>query len=367
MSIQEKVLEQIEEITKRFEMLERKMADPEVIADADGYRKLTMQHAEYEPIVEAYRQYQETSEELAEYEAIIANKNEDPELVEMAREGAPGAREKMDDLFMQLQRHLLPKDPMDGSNVILELRAGTGGEEAGLFCAEMFRAYQRYAERKRWRVNITSSNETGIGGLKEVTAVVEGKDVWSHLKYESGVHRVQRVPQTESQGRVHTSAISVAVLPEVEDVEVEINDKDLRIDTFRSSGAGGQHVNTTDSAIRITHMPSGIVVSCQDERSQGQNKLKAMRILRSHLYDKMMREQHDKIAADRKSMVGSGDRSEKIRTCNFPQGRITDHRIKVTLYKLDGYMGGDMEEMIENCRAQFEAQRIQDQFADQND
>ncbi len=357
------ILDKVRTIVGNFEQLVQKMADPSIAADADAYQKLAKQHADLEPMVEAYKTYRGHRDELDEYEAILAAKNEDPELVEMARESVGDLKQQVESDFFQLQRLLLPKDPMDGKNIILEIRAGTGGEEAALFASEMFRAYSRYAETHGWKTTISSINETGIGGVKEVTCVIEGKNVYSHLKYESGAHRVQRVPQTESQGRVHTSAITVAVIPEAEEIDVAVDEKDLRVDTFRSSGAGGQHVNTTDSAVRITHLPTGIVVSCQDERSKIKNKEKAMRVLRAHLYDKKQREQEDKISADRKSQVGSGDRSEKIRTYNFPQGRVTDHRIKYTLYRLDGFMNGEMEEMISACRSQFEALRIERELA----
>lgn len=356
------VLKKVKSIVFTYDGIVEKMADPSIASDATAYGKLAIQHGELDPLVSAYRKFHEQLEELEEYELILHTKDEDPELVEMAESGLPEARANVEAGFAEMQRLLLPKDPLDGKNVIMEIRAGTGGEEAGLFAAEMFRAYCRFAETNRWKVNVTTRNETGIGGIKEVTAVIEGRDVYSKLKYESGTHRVQRVPQTESQGRVHTSAITVAVMPEAEDVDVKIEDKDLRIDTYRSSGAGGQHVNTTDSAIRITHNPSGLVVTCQDERSQIKNKEKAMHVLRAKLFDRKQQEQKDAISADRRSQVGSGDRSEKIRTYNFPQSRVTDHRIKMTLYSLAEFMNGNMKEMMEGCRSQFEAIRIQEQL-----
>jgi len=359
----EQILEKLKQIEGNYHQIMAQMGDPTVAADAQAYGVLARQHRELEPIVKAFEQYSELQSDLDEYEEILQDKESDQELVDLAKAEIGQVKQKLADQFQSLQRLLLPKDPMDGKNVILEIRAGTGGDEAALFAAEMYRAYGKYAERKGWRVQVTDYNETGIGGLKEITCVIEGRDVFSGMKYESGTHRVQRVPQTETQGRVHTSAITVAVLPEVEAVELEIDENDLRIDRFRSSGAGGQHVNTTDSAIRITHIPTGIVVSCQDEKSQIKNRVKAMRVLRSHLYEKKVNEQQASIAAERKSQVGSGDRSEKIRTYNFPQGRVTDHRIKLTLYRLSHFLDGDMDEVLQACRSHFEAERIQEQFS----
>lgn len=356
------VLDRVKSIVHTFRGIEEKMADPTIASDADAYGKLAKQHKELSALVDAYNSFKSNSDELEEYETILNDGDEDPELKEMAAASIDETREAVEKGFFDLQRLLLPKDPNDGKNVVLEIRAGTGGDEAGLFAAEMFRAYSRFAESNGWRVNITSESENGVGGYKEVIAVVEGQDVFSKMKYESGIHRVQRVPQTESQGRVHTSAITVAIMPEAEEVDVEIDPGDLRIDTYRSSGAGGQHVNTTDSAIRITHLPTNLVVTCQDERSQIKNREKAMRVLRSQLYDIKIREQQDSLSAERKSMVGSGDRSEKIRTYNFPQGRITDHRIKLTLYSLNEYMNGHINDMVEGCRTEFEARRIQEEL-----
>ncbi|MCB1043202.1 MAG: peptide chain release factor 1 [Acidobacteria bacterium] len=355
--------ERLRQIEAQYHQIVAKMSDPGVASDPDTFQKLAKQHRDLEPIVQAFQIYRSMETERDEYEQILNDPESDAEWVALAEAELPPLKRKLETQVLELQRLLLPKDDRDGKNVILEIRAGTGGEEAALFAGEMYRAYSRFAEQQGWRVSTMSVSETGIGGLKEVTAVVEGKDVFSKLKYESGTHRVQRVPQTETQGRVHTSAITVAVLPEAQNIDIDLDENDLRVDRFRSSGAGGQHVNTTDSAIRITHIPTGIVVSCQDEKSQIKNREKAMRVLRAHLYELKEREQQEKIAAERKSQVGSGDRSEKIRTYNFPQGRVTDHRIKFTLYQLDAFMNGAMDEMIRACRAFFEAQRIQEQLA----
>jgi len=360
-----RILEQLRGIRRNYLHVLAQMGDAGVAADASRYGKLARQHHELEPVVEALERYERKEADLVECRALLAEGGLDEEFRSWTSSELSRLEGELAADFLSLQRLLLPKDPLDGKNVVLEIRAGTGGEEAALFAAEMFRGYCRYAEGHGWRVESTHLAETGLGGLKEVTAVVEGKDVYSRLKFESGTHRVQRVPETEAQGRVHTSAITVAILAEAEEVEVQVEEKDLRIDTFRSSGAGGQHVNTTDSAVRITHLPSGVVVSCQDEKSQIKNRDKAMRILRSHLYERKIQEQNDKIAADRKAQVGSGDRSEKIRTYNFPQGRVTDHRIKYTLYRLDAFMNGEMDEMIDACRTFFETQKIQAQFGSQ--
>lgn len=338
------------------------MSDPEIISDNKRYQELAKKHRELDEIVTTYKEYKAIKAEYDEYQEVLSCPDEEPDIVELAKESLPEVKAQLPVKFKELQRLLLPRDPNDGKSVVLEIRAGTGGDEATLFSAEMFRAYSRFADSQGWKTSISSISETGVGGVKEVTCVIEGKNVYSALKFESGTHRVQRVPQTETQGRVHTSAITVAVLPEAEDIDIVIDQNDLRIDRFRSSGAGGQHVNTTDSAIRITHLPTGLVVSCQDEKSQIKNREKAMRVLRSRLYELETQQQHDKIAAERKTQIGSGDRSEKIRTYNFPQGRVTDHRIKFTLYRLEQFMQGDMSEMIKACRSAFEAKRIQEQF-----
>ncbi len=364
MSRIERITDKLRQVEATFHQIVAKMSDPEVASDPTEFQKLAKQHREMEPIVKAFQAFTALTRERDEYIALLDDSSADAELVELASSELPDIKERIEQMFEQLQRLLLPKDPRDGKNVILEIRAGTGGEEAALFSAEMFRAYNRYADSQGWRVATTTMNETGLGGLKEVTCVIEGRDVFSKLKYESGTHRVQRVPQTETQGRVHTSAITVAVLPEAESIDLEVDENELRIDRYRSSGAGGQHVNTTDSAIRITHIPTGLVVTCQDEKSQLKNRDKAMRVLRAHLYERKQNEQRQAIAAVRKSQVGSGDRSEKIRTYNFPQGRVTDHRIKVTIYQLDAFMNGSMVEMINACRSFFEAQRIQEELSE---
>lgn len=364
MSLEQSVFNQLNQIQSNFKHILEMMSDPSITSDVRRYQELARKHSDLETIVKTYQAYKDLKAEAEECTALLASGDEDPDLLDMARESLTEVKEKLPRQFQLLQTLLLPKDPNDDKNVVLEIRAGTGGDEATLFTAEMFRAYSRFAEQKKWKISVSSMNETGVGGIKEVTCVIEGKDVYSALKFESGTHRVQRVPQTEAQGRVHTSAITVAVLPEAEEIDVQIDQNDLRIDRFRSSGAGGQHVNTTDSAIRITHLPTGLVVSCQDEKSQIKNREKAMRVLRSRLQEHQEQEQQDQISSERRTQIGSGDRSEKIRTYNFPQGRVTDHRIKCTLYRLNEFMNGEMDEMINACRAAFEAKRIQEQFAE---
>lgn len=333
-------------IEDKFESLGHKISDPEVIADQKTWMKLSKEYAEITPIVEKYRLYKDALEGIEESKEIIAD-GDDPEFVEMAKMELSELEEQVELLAEELKILLLPKDPNDDSNIIVELRAGAGGDEAGLFAAELMRLYIRYAEHRRWKVEMLDSNETGVGGIKEASFMIKGKGAYSRLKYESGVHRVQRIPKTESGGRIHTSTATVAVLPEVEDIEIEINQNDLRIDVYRSSGNGGQSVNTTDSAVRITHIPTGMVVTCQDGKSQLSNKEKALQVLKARLYDQQLAEQQKELADERKQQVGTGDRSAKIRTYNFPQGRITDHRIPLTLYKLDAYMNGEIDEMID--------------------
>ena len=340
------MLEKLAFIEQRYQELSEKINDPEVIADQEQWQKLMKEHADITPIVEKYRKYKREDEALREAEEILAEES-DAELRQMAQQQIEESKTAVERISEELKILLLPKDPNDDKNVIIEIRAGAGGDEAALFAATLFRMYTMYAEAKRWKVDILNSNETDIGGFKEISFSIEGRGAYSRFKFESGVHRVQRIPATESGGRIHTSTVTVAVLPEVEDVEVDINPNDLRIDVFRAGGPGGQCVNTTDSAVRITHLPTGIVVSCQDEKSQHKNKDKAMKILRSRVYEIVQEQQNAEIAAERKSQVGTGDRSERIRTYNYPQGRVTDHRIGLTLHRLDAVLTGDLDEIMD--------------------
>jgi len=335
----------LDEVEERFREVESLLADPATMADQKRYLGLTREHADLAEVVRVYGEYRRVGEELEGNRELL--RDEDADLREMARAEIPDLEERQRQLEEELKLLLLPRDPNDDKNVILEIRAGTGGDEAALFAGDLFRMYSRYAEQRGWKVELLSASESDAGGFKEVVAMVSGDRVFSRLKFERGTHRVQRVPETEAQGRIHTSACTVAVLPEAEDVDVEINPSDLRIDLFRASGAGGQHVNKTESAVRITHIPTGIVVSCQDEKSQHKNRARAMKVLQARLFDQIQAEQNARQAADRKSQVGSGDRSERIRTYNFPQGRCTDHRIGLTLYKLDQIMQGDLDEVID--------------------
>ena len=337
--------------------MQKNMTDPSVMADQEKMTQLYKDNAELSPIVEKYLEYKKAETALSEANEILAEET-DAELKEMAEMEAADAKEKMPAILDELKVMLLPKNPDDEKNVIVEIRGGAGGDEAALFGADLMRMYTRYAERNRWKFEMLSSNITDIGGVKEVSFLLQGKGAYSRLKFESGVHRVQRIPTTESGGRIHTSTVTVAVLPEVEDVEVEINQNDLRIDVFRAGGPGGQCVNTTDSAVRITHIPTGLVVSCQDEKSQHKNKDKAMKILRSRLFDLMQEQQNSEIASQRKSQVGTGDRSERIRTYNFPQGRVTDHRIGLTIHRLEGVLDGDLDEVIDALVTADQAERL---------
>jgi peptide chain release factor 1 len=348
--------QRLDEAERRFEDLTTQMADPEVINDPAQYRKVTKAHSELTEIVTKYREWKTANRNLEDARAM--REDSDLDLRAMAEEEILRLEPQLTELEQELKFLLLPKDPNDEKNVILEIRAGTGGDEATLFAAEVFRMYSRFAESRRWKVEVTSASESAVGGLKEVIALVSGNKVYSQLKYESGVHRVQRVPETEQQGRVHTSAITVAVLPEADEVEVDIDEKDLRIDTFCSSGPGGQSVNTTYSAVRITHLPTGLVVSCQDEKSQIKNRAKGLRVLRSRLYELELEKQQEKIVAERRSMVGTGDRSEKIRTYNFPQNRVTDHRIGLTLHQLNLVMEGKLDPIVDALTTYFQSEKL---------
>lgn len=351
------MLEKIEEIERRFQELEALLSDPAVIGNQTEFRKLSREHADIAPLVDAYRQHRKVLEEIEGNRELLA----DPDMKEMAEEELKSLEERREELEKEIRLLLLPKDPNDSRNVILEIRAGTGGDESALFSGDLFRMYSRFAEKNRWKVEMLSCSESERGGYKEVIASIEGQDVYAKLKYESGTHRVQRVPETEAQGRIHTSACTVAIMAEAEDVDIDINPADLKIDVYRSSGAGGQHVNTTDSAVRITHLPTGTVVACQEERSQIKNRAKAMKVLKTRILDSIQQEQNAKMAADRKQQVGSGDRSERIRTYNFPQGRMTDHRIGLTLYKLDAIMQGDIGEIADALRAHYQMEALQAQ------
>ena len=351
------MIEKLRAIEERFDELTAMLADPDCLADRGKWQKLAVEHSEYEPIMQLYGQYKKLLADIDGCEEIISAE-EDEELVELAKADVAALKERQTQLEGEIKKMLLPADPDDNKNVIIEIRAGAGGEEAGLFGAVLQRMYMRFAERMRWKSEQLSINETDLGGIKESVFMISGKGAFSLLKYESGVHRVQRVPQTESQGRIHTSTVTVAVLPEVKDVDVEINEKDLKIDYYRSSGAGGQHVNKTESAVRITHIPTGIVVECQNERSQIKNRESAMQVLKARLYDYYRSLQESEYAQNRRMQVGTGDRSERIRTYNYPQGRVTDHRIGMTLYSLDAFLDGDIGEMIEALREADMAERL---------
>ena len=346
----------IKEIEDRYGELEGQLSSPDVIRDQEVYRKYAKEHSMLTPIITTYRKYGSVQDEIENNRSLLDDP--DPEMRKLAKEEIGSLISNLEKLEKDLKVLLLPKDPNDEKNILLEIRAGTGGEEAALFAGDLFKMYTRYAELKGWKTEILSQNATGIGGLKEIILLIEGQMVYSRLKYESGVHRVQRVPETEAQGRIHTSAVTVAVLPEAEEIDLDINPDDLRIDVYRASGHGGQHVNKTDSAVRITHLPSGLVVTCQDEKSQHKNKAKAMKVLRSRLLDMQQAEQHSKISEERKNMVGSGDRSERIRTYNFPQGRTTDHRIGLTLYKLEDILQGELDIIVDPLITHFQTEAL---------
>ncbi|HLH41520.1 MAG TPA: peptide chain release factor 1 [Bryobacteraceae bacterium] len=351
--------QKLDDLERRFEELTAQMADPAIIADAAQYRKVSKAQSELTEVVAKYREWKTAYRNLADARAML--NDSDADLRAMAGEEILRLEPQLTEIEQELKVLLLPKDPNDEKNVVLEIRAGTGGDEATLFAAEIFRMYARFAESRRWSVEVTSASESAVGGLKEVIALVSGDKVYSQLKYESGVHRVQRVPETEQQGRVHTSAVTVAVLPEADEVEINIDPKDIRIDTFCSSGPGGQSVNTTYSAVRITHLPTGLVVSCQDEKSQIKNRAKGLRVLRSRLYELELERQQERIGAERRNMVGSGDRSEKIRTYNFPQNRVTDHRIGLTLHQLNLVMDGKLDPIVDALTTYYQTEKLKEQ------
>jgi peptide chain release factor 1 len=349
--------EKLTGVEERLIELETAMADPKVVSDRESYEKCSREHADLSRIVTPFREYKKALADIEDSNELLQDK--DPDIRELARQDLRKLNEEKERLEQELKQLLLPVDPNDDKNVILEIRAGTGGEEAALFAGDLYRMYSRYAENRRWKVEAMDHHATDGGGFKEIISMIHGRGAYSRLKYESGIHRVQRVPETEAQGRIHTSAVTVAVLPEADEVEVNIDPVDLKIDVYRASGPGGQHVNKTESAVRITHLPTGLVVTCQDEKSQLKNRNKAMKVLQARLFDRMIREQNEKISEERKSQVGTGDRSGRIRTYNFPQGRVTDHRIGLTLYKLEAVLQGELDEVIDELITYYQAQAMQ--------
>ncbi len=353
------MFEKLKGVEKRFSEIEELLSDPDIIKDREAYQKYVREHAELSKVVTAFRTYSQVLEDLDESAELLADGDSD--IKDLAKEEMASLTQKKESLEEDLKKLLVPRDPNDERNVIIEIRAGTGGEEAGLFAGDLFRMYSKYAENRKWKVEVLSHHETGVGGFKEIIAMVHGKGAYSALKFESGTHRVQRVPTTETQGRIHTSAVTVAVLPEAEDVELQIEQSEIKVDVYRSTGPGGQSVNTTDSAVRITHLPTGLVVTCQDEKSQLKNKNKAMKVLRARLLDAMIQKQNEERSKERKSQIGSGDRSGRIRTYNFPQGRVTDHRVGLTLYKLEDIMQGNINEIIEGLTTHYQAKAMQNE------
>ncbi|CAN2039530.1 Peptide chain release factor 1 [Candidatus Magnetomoraceae bacterium gMMP-15] len=351
------MFERLKGVEQRFSEIEKLLSNHDIVKNQEAYKKYVCEHSELSKIVEVFKKYNNVVTQIDESQELL--KDPDPEIKELAREELSLLNDQRDNFENDLKFLLIPKDPNDNKNVLLEIRAGTGGEEAGLFAADLFRMYSRYAENESWKIEIMNENVTGVGGFKEIIVMIHGQGAYSKLKYESGTHRVQRVPTTESQGRIHTSAVTVAVLPEAEDVDVKIEPSEIKVDVYRSTGPGGQSVNTTDSAVRLTHLPTGLVVTCQDEKSQHKNKAKALKVLRARLLDKAVREHNDKISEERKSQVGTGDRSGRIRTYNFPQGRVTDHRIGLTLYKLENILQGDIQKIIDSLTTYYQTQALQ--------
>ena len=352
------MFDKLKAVEARYEEIGELLMDPDIVSDNEQFKKLMKEHKDLTPIVEKFREYTAAKNNEAEARELLEAGGLDKDFKELAEEELEASKKAQEEIAEELKILLLPKDPNDDRNVIVEIRGGAGGEESALFAGSLFRMYSMYAESRRWKIEIVGANETELGGYKEISFMIAGEGAYSRLKYESGVHRVQRVPETETQGRIHTSTVTVAVLPEAEDVEIEINPAELQIDTYRSGGAGGQHVNKTESAIRITHLPTGLVVECQDERSQHKNKDKAMKVLRSRLYERMMAEQNEAIAGERKAQVGTGDRSERIRTYNYPQGRVTDHRIGLTLYKIEQILNGDIDEIVDALITHYRAEML---------